>query len=280
MPAEWHLHKIPKIAHFYWGHDYLPWVRWLTLETFRYHNPDWDMVFWQPTHPVHVDQDPATHGPDYLPRLGELGVVRSFKDADVLAGVNLDAAVPSIHVREQVKGDYLRLWLLDRIGGLSCDMDILFWKSMSEGAFNRPEHHLAESGVIRNMEETGIYYWGFMLGALHGAHFGTMWEAAKQVPVERFQLGMNFYAVAGHLAGDLWPVTPPGMINMPFHTVYDHDTNFAVDRPLIDPPARIGVHWHGSGTYGTFLKINEDTFVQEATLMHSCIARALRGMGK
>lgn len=276
----WHLKRIPQIAHFYWGHDYLPWVRWLTLETFRFYNPDWTMLFWQPTRPVHVEQEPQTHGPDYLPRLAELGVQLMHADAEELAGIRLAQDVPSIHVREQVKGDYLRLWLLREFGGLSCDMDMLFWKSMAAGAFNQPVYADVTSGVIRNNGAEGIYYWGFMLSEVHGAHFTQMWHAAQQVPTREFQGGLNFYRVAGHLAEELWPACPPGMLPMPFYTVYDHSTDFAVDRPLPDPPERIGVHWHGSGTYGTWIKIHEATFQEEATLMHRCVARALRGMGR
>ena len=37
----WHLSKIPKIAHFYWGNKVLPYLRYLTLYSFKKYNPDW-----------------------------------------------------------------------------------------------------------------------------------------------------------------------------------------------------------------------------------------------
>ena len=71
----WYLERIPRVAHFYWGHDYMPWVRWLTLKTFRHHNPDWGMVLWQPFEPVRVDMTDVPRGgytPNYIDRMMSL----------------------------------------------------------------------------------------------------------------------------------------------------------------------------------------------------------------
>lgn len=283
---------IPEHAHFYWGHDYMPWVRYLTLKTFRRQNPDWLMSLWVPTRPVHVEGErpllnayvdpgptvPQQLSPDYLPLVSALGVTVHPIDVEALTGVELGEFVPSVHVREQIKADYLRLWLLAEFGGLSADMDILFYRSMH--ALPRAlAEHLPNSALVKPQSivtwHCGVYYWGFMLSVKDGAHFRRMWDAARRVDPAEFQRGHNFYRVAGHLATQLWGARlPPGMLNLPFHTIYHDSDRFDADDEISDPPWRLGVHWHGASSYGTWIRATPETWRGlPPSLMRRCVAR-------
>ena len=48
----WHLDKIPKILHVYWGGSSLPKLRYLTIESFAKYNPDWEVRVYVPATPV------------------------------------------------------------------------------------------------------------------------------------------------------------------------------------------------------------------------------------
>lgn len=254
----------------------MPWIRFLTLTTFRRLNPDWQMKLWTPVDPVrakHLINLDET--PNFMDRILELGIEIHPIDVEELAGVSLAVDVPSIHVREQVKGDYLRAWLLAQYGGLSCDMDILFYKSMDALPVNRA-HLTAPMSVVTLHRD--VYYWGFMLGTTDSPHFGQMWEAAKRVDTTEFRGGHNFYRVAGHLAKELWPELPPGMWNLPFHTIYANTDRFDLEWEFPESPHRIGIHWHGSSTYGTFITLTpENWHTLPPMLMRKCLERVWSG---
>ena len=40
---------IPKIAHFYWGNEILPFLRYITIYSFSILNPDWEIKLYLPT---------------------------------------------------------------------------------------------------------------------------------------------------------------------------------------------------------------------------------------
>jgi hypothetical protein len=158
-------------------------------------------------------------------------------------------------------------------------MDILFYRPMDAVSFNTPENAAITATVSIHQ---GTFYWGFMLGSRDSPHYRQMWEAAKAVDTTEFRQGHNFYRVAGTLAKDLWGSgLPPGMIDMPFQTVYAPTDRFDLDHAFPESPDRVGIHWHGSSSYGTFVKVTEQNWESlPQILMRSCIERAMRGLGK
>lgn len=120
----WHLNKIPKILHLYWGISRpLSYLRYLTVETFKKYNPDWDVIVYYPSSTKIISPTWKTKentesyvGKDYFYLL---------KDICNLVEVNFsDTVVDELH--DVHKSDYLRWKVLSEHGGFWSDFDILY----------------------------------------------------------------------------------------------------------------------------------------------------------
>lgn len=134
----WHLNKIPKIMHCYWGSSApLSYLRFLTVATFSKLNPDWEIrVYttkekvlertWKAEKKHAVTKDYA--GPNYFNKLEEL----CLDNPNITINeVNFSETVVS-GAHDVQKSDFLRWELLRDIGGLWSDFDIIYFKSMQE----------------------------------------------------------------------------------------------------------------------------------------------------
>lgn len=113
---------------FYWGDSPLSWLRWMTLCSFRIHNPEWGIRLltseigtekhWCETC---IDQDQFSyHGEDWRGRLDELGVV-------------IETFTPPVLTSANTIGDIAR-WDVLAKGGVYADMDIIFTRPFDEQA--------------------------------------------------------------------------------------------------------------------------------------------------
>lgn len=132
----WHLTKIPKIAHFYWGGRALSYLRFMSVKSFRILNPDWQIF-------VHVPKVLSTAAPswdtfqqknseiehDYFDQLKEL-------DNLTILQHNFNRYRFDNHAHEVHKSDFLRWKLLNKHGGLWSDIDILYVRPMEQLAEN------------------------------------------------------------------------------------------------------------------------------------------------
>jgi len=135
----WHLTKIPKIAHFYWGGGNLSYLRFMSVKSFRMLNPDWKIL-------VHVPKVSSTAQPswdtfqqknndikqdyfDYLNDLDNLTIVEHNFNR-----YRFDNQAHEVH-----KSDFLRWKLLNKHGGLWSDIDITYVKPMEKLAENCEE---------------------------------------------------------------------------------------------------------------------------------------------
>jgi len=125
----WHLKEIPKIAHFYWGHPYLPYLNYLSVYTFHKYNPDWEIRLYYAKSPYlkQTWKEPCQKfdfiGKDYYNELRKLPI--KFIE------FNMETMEVSNDIGEVYKSEYLKCYLLATYGGLWSDMDIIYFKSMS-----------------------------------------------------------------------------------------------------------------------------------------------------
>lgn len=118
---------MPKqVANFYWGNKILPFLRYMTLYSFRRYNPEWIMNLYYPkelqverswTSPEHGVE---LEGKDYSSRLENLDINQIPFDMEEFGLSNL--------ISEVKKSDLLRWHLLSTQPGLWSDMDIVFIK--------------------------------------------------------------------------------------------------------------------------------------------------------
>ena len=139
------MNSIPKQAFFYWGTEVLPWVRFLTLKTFRQHHPDW--VIYLYLKPV-LDKVEGFEQKNYLDskELVDLNLITFYIDIEKELGVEFP-----VKNFITIYADIFRYVILDKFGGFYCDMDCLFFKSLETLGIDdinydtfilpRPYHH-------------------------------------------------------------------------------------------------------------------------------------------
>jgi hypothetical protein len=125
----YHLNKIPKILHCYWGSHMLSYLRWFTLFSFRKYNPNWTIKFYYPKKiyeggPV-WNQGYASNveGENYFKKISEIRNI-------MMVELDLD------YMPDVFRSDMLRLQLLGEEGGFWSDMDIIYFKSLEESCLN------------------------------------------------------------------------------------------------------------------------------------------------
>ena len=126
---KWLLNKIPKRLFVYWGGEKLPYLRYLTIDSFIKFNPEWEIIFiipkilsnvltWQGKQFERNDLKYI----DYMSEIYKLEGKNKLKveifDFETI-GINNN-------LNEVHKSDYLRYYLLYSRGGVWSDMDIYF----------------------------------------------------------------------------------------------------------------------------------------------------------
>lgn len=123
------MNRIPRVCYFYWGNTALPYLRYMSMLSFRKFNPDWKVICFTPVQ-LTTNQSWSTfenkevvNTRDYMPELKASGVIVSPFDMQSIGFSN--------DLSEVLKSDLLRLFLLSRFGGLWSDDDILYFRPLS-----------------------------------------------------------------------------------------------------------------------------------------------------
>ena len=195
--------KIPKKIHFYWDGTKCDYLSSLTIKTFIYNNPDWDVYLWMPQLkyssknkwekdefiPPHTlsYNDLEFLNYDYIQN--ELGVKIQYIDYFNLGLKN--------NCSEVIKSDIFRWKILSEIGGVWSDMDILFVDKIEKtdfefckSKFNNIE--LVISQYKRTLKELpdpiNFYYIGFLMSSENNSFFNIMYnESIKNINETSYQ---------------------------------------------------------------------------------------------
>lgn len=174
----WHLTKIPKIAHFYWGGNKLSYLRFLSVQSFKQLNPDWTIC-------VHVPAKLSRAKPawdsfqqkdinialDYTDQLKELGVDIVRHDFNRYQFRN--------QAHEVHKSDFLRWRLLSQSGGLWSDIDILYTQPMDNLSENLPKNVNVDTVLCPLIPPTK-HTVGFLLSSADNNFFKYIGQQAKK----------------------------------------------------------------------------------------------------
>jgi mannosyltransferase OCH1-like enzyme len=159
----WHLTKIPKIAHFYWGGGALSYLRFLSVASFKKQNPDWQVQVHVPSVDSVAPADWNNNiSQDFRTQLVEL-------DVDVVAH-DFDSYGLTNQAHEVHKSDFLRWRLLATQGGLWSDIDILYIRSMNNLAENLAENSTVDTALCPLMPPNK-HTVGFILGSANNAFY-------------------------------------------------------------------------------------------------------------
>lgn len=250
---KWFL-NIPKILHVYWGTGTLPYLRYLTIDSFLRHNPGWQVVLWQPRYPAKIvtwntkELDYKEEWVDSLPQVLDLPVKQELVD---FTKFGLSNDMSEVH-----KSDYLRYWVLYTYGGVWSDMDILYLDQIAKMKVNKPENNTKETFVC--ISPTYGHSIGFLMAAKGSAYFKRLLDVIEVNP-EKYQcLGADACNHYFPTLRDICKISPAMDIGMEAVYAYDarqirliyNGTN--INKFTL---GTIGIHWFaGHQLAGEFLR--------------------------
>jgi hypothetical protein len=146
----WHLNKIPKIFHLYWGGDKLTYLRYLTAYTLRKLHPDWTIKVHCPAVVFNGDISWSTHEHALigLNKVGDQQYFEKLKDLDIeFVYHDFEKIGFKNDVPENFKSDFIRYYLLYTEGGVWSDFDILYYKPIEYAEFNKKANRDKQIGA-------------------------------------------------------------------------------------------------------------------------------------
>jgi GT2 family glycosyltransferase len=176
----WHLKEIPKIAHFYWGHPYLPYLNYLSVYTFHKYNPDWEIRLYYAKSPYlkqtwkDSNQKFTFTGKNYYKELRTLPI--KFIEFD------MESIEVSNDIAEVFKSEYLKNYLLSKEGGLWSDMDILYFKPMHCIDVNI-EYNKSITNIVSidtRFSKKWVHSIGFLLSSPNNEYHKYFFEEGKK----------------------------------------------------------------------------------------------------
>jgi glycosyltransferase involved in cell wall biosynthesis len=228
----WKFKKIPKIAHFYWGNDKLPYLRYLTILSFKIHNPEWKIKFYVPPKKyggkcLDTQQAFQFTGRDYYPNLRTLKNVEIIT-VDIPFINNLVKGLEGKHLSRQevYRSDFLRWYLLATEGGMWADMDVMFFKPISDMYINQKGNENIETLI--SLHPTYGHSVGFMLSAPNNPYYTHILETAKKNfnPGDYQSVGVNLLNKDFPTVKTIenrFPSQKGKVMDVPVTTVYAYD---------------------------------------------------------
>lgn len=272
----WHIQKIPKTAYFYWANDVMPWIRYLTLETFRFHNPDWKIVIYT-NQQVNVNETVE----NYWSAVQKLTNVQIEVPIPIEEIFQIDIShTPDDHFRNVYRSDFLRWYLLHEVGGLWSDMDILYVKPIEDMFWNIPEYKTCETIVLP------VPYNNFILSARGSQLAEALYTGARQISqadilLDPFTTGpVHYERIRGGRVKES-QAKYDYVLEIPITTTeIADDSGHDYDKvsQIIVPTETVGIHWHGSGKLDKYTHIDLATYQTDQTLLGHLLRYALEQM--
>lgn len=248
---------IPKRMFFYWDKPYFSWMRYMTLYSFRKMNPDWEMVLclsvdkeWD-LNGDHQRDFSNYKGPNYFDKITELNVI--IEDAEFPKELaNSFKMITPIHY-----SDLYRYYRLYNDGGFYSDMDVLYFRSMSN-IYDKIMQSEANTVVYACSDYIAIgllgadkgneFYKELVLSAIDKKSY-KMWETYGELLFYSFfDIGSDRLTLINKIENKYKTLK---VFNIPKSLVYHYDafeildvyaTSFGIET---FSPDSIGYHWYG-----------------------------------
>lgn len=270
----WHLDKIPKIVHFYWGRSTLPYLRYVTITSFIQYNPDWRIVLWT------IKDGLATNNPsghryvskckDFLPQLFKLPI--EIREVD-FSQFGMSNSMSDVH-----KSNVVNYYALSTEGGCWSDMDILYFRPITDLLINKSINREIETVVcIGEYGHSG----GFYLSSSNNKYFTRLLSLCKQ------EYRANAYQCLGpDLCNKYFKNIDiikqlASVVNMGVEAIYAHDAlhipSIINGSPSLFTSGSIGLHWYGGHVqWDNYFKITDGGLVTTANNVLNKILNKLR----
>jgi len=252
---DWHLSRIPKKAYFYWGTELFPWIRYVSLETFVKHHPDWEVFLYVKPSLDRVPED-TDKSDNCWSKVEALGVKIVELDIEKHLGVDFPAKYITIYA------DIFRYIVLGQTGGFYADTDMLFFRALEQSPFNNPGYEGKD--VFMLPPPYHHFLWG--------VKDASWWKKVLDYQVNHLpHEGSRFLDTTACTC--YIPQSYNDRIQiLPMTTC---EENFNANGP-VDVNA-IALNWHGSGTYGKYRAVNEQNYMESDHPLAACVRFCLTG---
>jgi len=242
MGRNWRL-KVPKICHLYWGGGVLPYLRFMTVKSFMTLNPEWEVWLWSSVKYSAgeswktVEQKYVPQCADFTEQLYSLSVVKKTVDFQNFGFSN---GISEVH-----KADFMRSYIMSVYGGVWVDMDVLFFKPITDIEVNELTNKDIEIFVC-------MCSYGHSTGFLMSQKGSRFFERLVTMAHREFNptlyqcLGPEIYNKYGGTIEEINKTS--SALNMKMDVVYAHDAHHMMEILQNVHPrfteGSIGVHWY------------------------------------
>lgn len=249
---------IPKILHTYWDGSKMTLLNYLTILTFKHHNPTYDIIVWMPS--VRQPRQTWTSkyhktvytGLDYWPLLKQRSDIR-FETVD------FDKIGFKNNASEVFKSDFIRWYLLGTHGGVWSDMDIFYTQPLSI---------LADKVTIPKASDH--YPIGFFMSCPDNTFFLSMATKAAANHHPRIYQSMGSHLFTQYkTVDDLLKECPPDTV-ICSHRVYlpfawnELHAIFRDSHPV--PSSSVGIHLFGGSADFVMYCNDPQNYLSDATI--------------
>jgi len=248
----WRL-SVPMTLHLYWGGGKLIYLRYLTIKSFMKLNPEWTIIFWYPkesfkgrswgidTNFQYLNEKLCK---DYLPDLLKLPIKKVAVD---FAGLGFRKGMAEVH-----KNDYIRVSVMNLYGGVWSDMDIIYFKPITQLRVNNLGNKGIETYVCIgpyghstgfNMATKSSRFFEFFTNILNKEYHPRYYQCWGPDMMNKYYKSINRI---------------PNAVNLSMDVVYAHNAHnvrelFNGAKPRFNEES-IGCHWYGGNEiWGNFL---------------------------
>lgn len=233
---------IPKIVHFYWGSEILPFLRLLTIWSFIKFNPDWEVRFYYPkkrttimSWPTH-EHKYAVSGQDYMETVTQF-LPKVHPNVKIIE-LDFSLLMEYDEVSEVHRSDFLRWHILSTEGGLWSDMDIIYFRNIDIDLHNH-------TCFCVNNE------YGHSVGFLLSAPKNKIFRRIKQKALAGYNPD-NYQSMGSVVLNKLYPAgIRADFYNLPMDIVYAYNAHLIPEIFTEGPRGAlrftrrsVGLHWY------------------------------------
>jgi hypothetical protein len=279
--------KIPKRIFFFYSSPAIPFMRWLSLFSFRKLNPDWEIVLLLA---ANSDQAVKHHGPEKV----DSGILPGEARGDTFGIATMPAKIDPGHTIPQAASVW-RWRMLEQYGGWFADTDILFVDSMqsvaeqcsnTDFAFSASRWGADGLSLVGATKGGGLCRDLLMASAsctdprFHAA--GSLAFLRVAGVDERAKAGDRMKAITGRYPDHTVTMMPSCTVYPwgadQLHQIFDNDN--PVPESFKDGVAGdrvVGIHWYGSSGRGNhwLRKVTADNWRQQPVNTFTHYARNL-----
>lgn len=176
---EWNLKDIPKIANFYWGGKNFPFLRYVSLMSFKKQNPNWTVNLYTPK--IISDEMPWNKKQFEQKYEEKFNYFNKIKDVNIIEFDFKEIGI-SNNINEIHKSDFIRYYLLKENGGIWSDMDIFYFKPINYLFENNKDNIDKNTFLYFGTEnnEIGGHAIGFLMSSKGNVYFENIFNLAKE----------------------------------------------------------------------------------------------------